>query len=68
MNNFTMQLGTHGVLEQHGFARNKVWSVDENPPPFTVATSNCHIDLILKQTPEDMKIWPHRLPSNYYVS
>lgn len=53
------QLGTHGVLEQHGFARNKVWSVDENPPPFTVATSNCHIDLILKQTPEDMKIWPH---------
>lgn len=54
-----MQLGNHGVLEQHGFARNRLWSVDERPPPFPVATSNCHIDLILKSSPEDLKIWPH---------
>ncbi|AQK60284.1 apospory-associated protein isoform X1 [Zea mays] len=53
------QLGNHGVLEQHGFARNRFWSVDESPPPFPVATSNCHVDLILKSSPEDLKIWPH---------
>ncbi|EMS64149.1 Putative glucose-6-phosphate 1-epimerase [Triticum urartu] len=52
------QLGNHGVLEQHGFARNRLWSVDESPPlPDT--TSDCHIDLILKQSEEDMKTWPH---------
>ncbi|WVZ77667.1 hypothetical protein U9M48_025508 [Paspalum notatum var. saurae] len=53
------QLGNHGVLEQHGFARNRFWSVDENPPPFPVSTSNCHIDLILKSSQEDLKTWPH---------
>ena len=60
MNNFILQLGSHGVLEQHGFARNRFWSVDESPPPFPVATSNCHIDLILKSSQEDLKVWPHR--------
>ncbi|KAL5208026.1 hypothetical protein ABZP36_032461 [Zizania latifolia] len=54
------QFGSHGLLEQHGFARNRIWSVDENPPPFPATTSNCHIDLILKQSLEDLKIWPHR--------
>ncbi|TVU32819.1 hypothetical protein EJB05_24577 [Eragrostis curvula] len=53
------QLGNHGVLEQHGFARNRFWSVDESPPPFPVSSSNCHVDLILKQSQEDLKIWPH---------
>jgi hypothetical protein len=63
MNNFILQLGSHGVLEQHGFARNRFWSVDESPPPFPVATSNCHIDLILKSSQEDLKIWPYRSAS-----
>lgn len=53
------QLGNHGVLEQHGFARNRLWSVDESPPPFRDATFDCHIDLILKQSGDDLKIWPH---------
>lgn len=52
------QLGNHGVLEQHGFARNRLWSVDESPP-FLDTTFDCHIDLILKQSEEDLKIWPH---------
>lgn len=64
MNNFILQLGNHGALEQHGFARNRFWSVDESPPPFPVATSNCHIDLILKSSQEDLKIWPYRSPSS----
>nr|CAB3449043.1 unnamed protein product [Digitaria exilis] len=59
MNNFILQLGNHGALEQHGFARNRFWSVDESPPPFPVAISNCHIDLILKSSQEDLKIWPY---------
>ncbi|KAL6888429.1 hypothetical protein ACP4OV_009455 [Aristida adscensionis] len=53
------QLGNHGVLEQHGYARNRFWSIDENPPPFPFTSSNCHIDLILKPSQEDLKIWPH---------
>jgi len=64
INNAILQLGNHGVLEQHGFARNRFWSVDESPPPFPVATSNCHVDLILKSSQEDLKIWPHRSPSS----
>ncbi|OEL37482.1 putative glucose-6-phosphate 1-epimerase [Dichanthelium oligosanthes] len=62
------QLGSHGVLEQHGFARNQFWSVDESPPPFPVATSNCHIDLILKSSQEDLKIWPHSYEFRLRVS
>lgn len=68
MNNFILQLGNHGALEQHGFARNRFWSVDESPPPFPVATSNCHIDLILKLSQEDLKIWPYRSPSSYSLN
>lgn len=60
-----MQLGNHGVLEQHGFARNRLWSVDESPP-FPDTTSDCHIDLILKQSEEDLKTWPHRFVSSKY--
>ncbi|KAF2317191.1 hypothetical protein GH714_016129 [Hevea brasiliensis] len=54
------QFGSHGGLEQHGFARNRVWSIDTDPPPFpTVSSNKAFIDLILKPTEEDMKIWPH---------
>lgn len=56
-----MQFGNHGSLEQHGFARNRVWSIDVDPPPFPTNTSSrAFIDLILKPSEEDMKIWPHR--------
>ncbi|RVW30273.1 putative glucose-6-phosphate 1-epimerase [Vitis vinifera] len=54
------QFGNHGSLEQHGFARNRVWSIDVDPPPFPTNTSSrAFIDLILKPSEEDMKIWPH---------
>ncbi|XP_065849655.1 putative glucose-6-phosphate 1-epimerase [Euphorbia lathyris] len=53
------QFGSQGGLEQHGFARNRIWSIDTDPPPFpTVSTSKAFIDLLLKPTEEDMKIWP----------
>ncbi|CAK9162238.1 unnamed protein product [Ilex paraguariensis] len=54
------QFSNHGPLEQHGFARNRFWSIDSDPPPFPTNSSNkAFIDLILKPSEEDMKIWPH---------
>ncbi|KAJ4957711.1 hypothetical protein NE237_024822 [Protea cynaroides] len=54
------QFGSHGTLEQHGFARNKFWSIDTDPPPFpTNSSSKVFIDLILKPSDEDFKLWPH---------
>ena len=55
------QFSNLGPLEAHGFARNRFWSIDPSPPPFPVNSSNkTYVDLLLKSTEEDMKIWPHR--------
>ncbi|KAG8086998.1 hypothetical protein GUJ93_ZPchr0010g7326 [Zizania palustris] len=54
------QFGTHGNLEQHGFARNRLWVIDDNPPPLPVNPAiKAFVDLILKPSDEDLKIWPH---------
>ncbi|XP_021748447.1 putative glucose-6-phosphate 1-epimerase [Chenopodium quinoa] len=55
------QFGNCGSLEQHGFARNKVWAIDNNPPPLPPNDSNgkSFVDLILKPSAEDLKCWPH---------
>ncbi|ONI16563.1 hypothetical protein PRUPE_3G106800 [Prunus persica] len=54
------QFGSHGSLEQHGFARNRFWSIDHDPPPFPTNSGNkAFIDLILKPSEEDSKIWSH---------
>ncbi|XP_011012987.1 PREDICTED: putative glucose-6-phosphate 1-epimerase [Populus euphratica] len=52
------QFGSNGFLEQHGFARNRFWSIDTDPPPFPT-NSKSFIDLILKPSEEDMQKWPH---------
>lgn len=52
------QFGSHGSLEQHGFARNRFWSIDTDPPPFPT-NSKSFIDLILKPSEEDMQKWPY---------
>ncbi|CAL0308595.1 unnamed protein product [Lupinus luteus] len=49
-----------GSLEHHGFARNKFWTLDPNPPPPTTSISRAFIDLILKNSEDDTKSWPHR--------
>ncbi|RZC00647.1 putative glucose-6-phosphate 1-epimerase, partial [Glycine soja] len=55
------QFSNHGSLEHHGFARNKFWTLDPNPPPFpTNSTNKAFIDLILKHSEDDKKNWPHR--------
>ncbi|XP_059287134.1 putative glucose-6-phosphate 1-epimerase [Lycium ferocissimum] len=54
------QFANRGSLEAHGFARNRFWSIDKDPPPFPAATSSrAFVDLILKPSEEDLKIWPH---------
>ncbi|WOL06477.1 hypothetical protein Cni_G15211 [Canna indica] len=53
------QFGSQGNLEKHGFARNRFWSIDIDPPPFPTACSNkAFIDLIFKPSEEYLKIWP----------
>ncbi|KAF7150413.1 hypothetical protein RHSIM_Rhsim02G0240300 [Rhododendron simsii] len=55
------QFGNRGALEQHGFARNKIWVIDRNPPPLHPNDSDgkSYIDLLLKPSQEDLKVWPH---------
>lgn len=64
------QFGNVGSLEQHGFARNKIWVFDENPPPLNVNASNgkVFVDLLLKPTEEDLKVWPHSFEFRLRVS
>lgn len=52
-------------MEQHGFARNKIWAKETDPPPLPIQDSNgkSFVDLLLKSSDGDMKIWPHRLTS-----
>ncbi|KAI4377223.1 hypothetical protein MLD38_014888 [Melastoma candidum] len=55
------QFSNVGTLEQHGFARNRIWAIDTDPPPLpTNSTSKAYVNLILKPSDEDLKIWPHR--------
>ncbi|PWA35352.1 galactose mutarotase-like superfamily protein [Artemisia annua] len=55
------QFGNRGSLEQHGFARNRIWEIDYNPPPLhrNECDGKAFIDLLLKPSEEDMRIWPH---------
>ncbi|KAL3532787.1 hypothetical protein ACH5RR_006308 [Cinchona calisaya] len=63
------QFSNHGSLEPHGFARNRFWSIDTDPPPFPTSTSaKSFVDLILKPTEEDLKIWPHSFEFRLRVS
>ncbi|KAG4142755.1 hypothetical protein ERO13_D06G147800v2 [Gossypium hirsutum] len=56
-----VELKSTGSLEQYGFARNRIWSIDLDPPPSPSDISHkAFVDLILTHSEEDMKIWPHR--------
>ncbi|CAK8544883.1 unnamed protein product [Lathyrus sativus] len=64
------QFGNCGSLELHGFARNRMWAVDENPPPLPANDSSgkSFVDLLLKSSEEDMKCWPHSFEFRLRVS
>ncbi|XP_020534890.1 putative glucose-6-phosphate 1-epimerase isoform X1 [Jatropha curcas] len=58
------QFGNLGSLEKHGFARNRLWSLDSDPSPLPPVNSQSSVDLILKSTEDDLKTWPRRYASN----
>lgn len=55
------QFGNCGSLEQHGFARNKIWAIEDDPPPLPANDTHgkSFVDLLLKPSEEDLKFWPH---------
>ncbi|KAH7863677.1 hypothetical protein Vadar_020638 [Vaccinium darrowii] len=64
------QFGNCGSLEQHGFVRNKIWTIDQNPPPLHPNDSlgKSFVDLVLKLSEEDLKCWPHSFEFRLRVS
>ncbi|GAB4844556.1 hypothetical protein Ancab_037938 [Ancistrocladus abbreviatus] len=64
------KFGNCGSPEQHGFARNRIWAVDENPPALhpNDVQGKSFIDLILKPSAEDLKCWPHSFEFRLRVS
>jgi glucose-6-phosphate 1-epimerase len=52
------QAGNLGSLDQHGFAKNRMWSIDNDPSPLSPPNNQSTVDLILKSTEEDLKILP----------
>eukprot|EP00250_Pteridium_aquilinum_P017523 c23671_g1_i1 orf=519-1490(-) len=52
------QFSNLGSIEQHGFARNRLWSIDQNSSPMpTSSDDKAIIDLILTSGDEEAKIW-----------
>uniref|UniRef100_A0A2P2JM01 glucose-6-phosphate 1-epimerase n=1 Tax=Rhizophora mucronata TaxID=61149 RepID=A0A2P2JM01_RHIMU len=64
------QFGNRGSLEQHGFARKKIWVIEDNPPPLRPRDSNgkAYVDLLLKPSEDDLRIWPHSFEFRLRVS
>ncbi|KAL0848582.1 hypothetical protein Bca101_021829 [Brassica carinata] len=50
--------------------RNKIWVIDENPPPLHSSESlgKSFVDLLLKPSEEDLKQWPHSFELRLRVS
>ncbi|KAK3227985.1 hypothetical protein Dsin_007847 [Dipteronia sinensis] len=67
------QFGNQGSVQKHGFARNKIWVIDSDPPPLhhhpsdSLGKAAC-VDLLLKPSEEDLKIWPHSFEFRLRVS
>ncbi|BAU00619.1 hypothetical protein VIGAN_10222800 [Vigna angularis var. angularis] len=60
--------------ENHGFARNRIWVIEENPPHLSGDfKAKVYVDLLLKSSKEDARIWPHSevriegLDTQYYL-
>ena len=52
---FLFQFGDLSSLEQHGFARNRMWSLDRDPSPLPPLDNQSFVELILKSTKVDLK-------------
>lgn len=58
------QFGPHGPLDQHGFARNRIWTLDPSSPNSDLAS----VDIMLAPLAEDLKLWPHSFELRMKVS
>ncbi|KAK6137324.1 hypothetical protein DH2020_028928 [Rehmannia glutinosa] len=57
------KFGEQVSAELHGFVRNRMWVIDENPAPLQStdsSTGNAFIDLVYKSTDDDLRFWHHR--------
>ena len=54
----SMKFGNRGSLEQHGFARNRMWLIDDNPPPLQSSEPDtaANVDLLFKPSDDDLRI------------
>ncbi|KAK4417813.1 putative glucose-6-phosphate 1-epimerase [Sesamum alatum] len=62
------QFSNLGSMEQPGFVRNRMWSLDSSPSPLPPANNQSTVDLMLKSTDEDLKSWPHRFELRMRIS
>ncbi|CAA0816605.1 Galactose mutarotase-like superfamily protein [Striga hermonthica] len=64
------QFGNCGSVDQHGFARNKIWTIEDDPPPLHASDSlgKSFVDLLLKPAEDDLKCWPHGFEFRLRVS
>ncbi|KAK1258572.1 hypothetical protein QJS04_geneDACA014846 [Acorus gramineus] len=62
------QFANFGSLEQHGFARNRIWLLDSCPSPLPPARNQSTVDLILKSSEEDLKSWPRSFELRLRIS
>ncbi|KAL6575669.1 hypothetical protein OROHE_001046 [Orobanche hederae] len=62
------QFGNCGSVD--GFARNKIWTIEDDPPPLHAYDSlgKSFVDLLLKPAEEDLKCWPHGFEFRLRVS
>ncbi|KAL3622199.1 hypothetical protein CASFOL_033610 [Castilleja foliolosa] len=65
------QIGQNcGPIDQHKFATNKIWMVENDPPPLHANDSlgKSFVDLLLKPAKQDFKCWPHGFEFRLRVS
>lgn len=56
-----LQYGNSGSVEQHGFARNIIWTIEDDPPSLKSfdTQGQSFIDLLLKLSEDELKFSPH---------
>ncbi|XP_022898028.1 putative glucose-6-phosphate 1-epimerase [Olea europaea var. sylvestris] len=64
------QFGNCSSIEQQGFARNKIWTIEDDAPPLLKndIRGKSFIDLLLKPGEEEPKCWPHGFELRLRVS
>ncbi|KAG6597104.1 hypothetical protein SDJN02_09747, partial [Cucurbita argyrosperma subsp. argyrosperma] len=64
------QFGNCGTPEQHGFVKNKIWTIDDNPPSYMADLdgASSFVDLLYRSSEEDLKCWPYSFELRLRVS